>query len=163
MSLEDAVISDVTPNITDDDDNIPKIINFGTYIHVGSYIHYMNNTQDFLDRKISCVINYIDEIKLEKAMDNKLDFYRIPVSCKNIESFIERMDDIINIIYDYASKKKNIYLFIDNNITTAVLIYYLMFYKNLSFIKSEKKVSKIFSDLSTINDFVEAIKSLDDN
>lgn len=140
-----------------------QITRINNYIYFGSYEPPLMGDEEFTKLNIDVIINCTLEIKY--SFTDKIKIETIPIIDGNVISFLEKMDQVINIIHTNLSKGKKIYIHCHSGMTTspALIIYYLMMHKKFTYDKAYLLLKKrrpgieiepeIESSLRTIEDY----------
>lgn len=141
---------------------IDQISKISDYIYIGTYLHSLNNTEEFLELKIDVVFNCASEIKYPKSVNLQIEKFNIYNN--DSISFIENMDEAIKKMKKYLSKGKRIYLTCNtgNSRSVAIFIYYLMMSKNITYNRAFLFVKRKRSSVCIDDDIENALKCLDD-
>lgn len=123
-----------------ENDSISK---YNDFIYLGSYLHPVNNSDEFKQLNIDVIINCSGKVSYPKLKN--YTSYKFNIYEGDSISMMESVDSIADIIHDLIGKKKNIYLHCTNglSIVPTVLIYYYMTYHG-------KKYEDIFQEIKNV-------------
>lgn len=138
------------------------IIKINQFIYLGSYEHPLTNSTEFKNLKIDVVFNISTEIEYTNDINFLVENFSITAA--DSISFIENMDQAIKKIHYYLSKKKIIYLHSVESLSRApaLLIYYYMHYKNLTYDTAHRLLSRLYSKIAIETEVENALQSIDD-
>jgi protein-tyrosine phosphatase len=138
---------------------ISKINNF---IYLGSSDHPVNNSKEFQDLNIDFVINCAKEIVYPPDTKCHVDYF--PIIDGDSISLLENMDHIETKIHTYLAKGKKIYIHCAKGVSRspAVLIYYLMVHKNLSYDSAHELIKNARPIVDIDIEFENSLRAIED-
>jgi protein-tyrosine phosphatase len=124
---------------TESYNSITKINNL---IYLGPYEYPFESSPEFNALKIDVIFNCAKEIRHPNIHSYDIKYY--PIIENDPMSFLENFDKIIEQMHKYLCKGKKIYLHSAKSISRApaILVYYLMQYKKLTYDKAVNLLSK---------------------
>lgn len=117
-----------------------KISKINNYIYLGKSPDIED--EEFIGEKFDIVINCAEEINYDGEFTWKLHCF--PIKDEDDISFVDNMDKIVALMRKSVSLRKKIYIHCTNgkSRSPAILIYFYMMSKNLTFKQAHKAVKK---------------------
>lgn len=142
--------------------NLPAIAEINQFIYLGSYEHPFTNSTEFEKLKIDVVFNLSTEIEYTDKVPFRVE--KFPLTKDDSISFVENMDQIVEKINHHLSKKKKIYLHSFESLSRApaILIYFYMRYKSLSYRKVHHLLKKLYPNIAIHPELENALQIIDD-
>lgn len=147
-------------NPNDPNYQITEIIPF---IYLGPYVHPLENSEEFQNLNITVVFNLTTEVKYN-GDEVKFQLENFPITDNDSISFVENMDQVAEKIQEYLDKGEKIYLHCikGDSRAPALLIYYLMFYKNFTYDDAHHLVKKLRPKIAIGPEFENALQCIND-
>lgn len=141
--------------------SISTISKLNNYIYLGSYYPVYRNTKEFQELKIDVIINCAEEIVYPAS--NKYIIEHFPIEKNKNASMILYLETIYKKINDYLKNNKRIYVHCSDGLSRApaVIIYYLMRDKKLTFNKAYMLIKLIRPSIKIYFNLILELKMLD--
>ena len=119
-----------------------KITQINDFFYLGSFLHCVENTDEFKKLKIDHVVNFAPEINIPNRSDMVITTFSIDKDFH--PTLLDVLDESEVFIRSLIKNQKRIYLTCDdgNSRSPAVLIYYLMKKKNMTYIDAYELIEK---------------------
>ncbi|MEM0354217.1 MAG: dual specificity protein phosphatase [Thermoplasmata archaeon] len=140
----------------------PSISKLNNYIYLGSYEPAFNDSEDFKNLGIDVIINCAKEIVYPPTTKYVVEHF--PLEDNEDASMLEYMDDANKKINRYLKYGKKIYIHCVDGISRspAILIYYLMSSKKLTFIKAYSLLKSIRPGIKINPKFERELKTVEE-
>lgn len=142
-----------------------KITKVNDRIYLGAWQHPADNTEEFQQLGVDVIINCAAELGFpdNSPLYKKYIIEDFPIYDDQHGTLLEHMDRAITVIRKYYKAGKKIYVHCSLGISRApaILVYYFMFYKHISFDRALHLLKKKRKIIELNENFERELKEID--
>ena len=141
-----------------------EISQINDLIYLGSFEHLFDSNEEFTKLNIDVIINCAKEIVHTEETKDKFIVENFPFEDDNHATLLEYIDEINDKIHDFLSSNKKIYIHGAYGISRApaILIYYLMSYKQFSYDEAFALIKAIRPIIDINDNFERELRAIEE-